>query len=219
MLKEYLSNIANALRQSLGISDKIGAQDFANKIGEVYEAGQQAEYDRFWNAFQNNGNRTIYSYAFYGTQGWKYATFNPKYPIRIVNAEYMLYNSQITQIPVDIVLAEDASLTPNARVFYNCTQLKTIKKIVMVEHVNASSWFYNCKALENITFEGVIGKNIDFSYSPLTSQSMLSVIEHLKDYSNDGGTFTVTFKADRETMLTDEQKAVATNKGWSLVWN
>ena len=89
----------------------------------------------------------------------------------------------------------------------------------MAEHITATSWFTNCTSLEDITFEGVIGRNIDFSYSPLTKDSMNNIIEHLKDYSAEGGTYTVTFRADRETMLTAEEKAVATNKGWTLLWN
>ena len=40
MLKEYLSTIANAIRSKLGSTAKINAQNFADKIGEVYDAGQ-----------------------------------------------------------------------------------------------------------------------------------------------------------------------------------
>lgn len=39
MLKEYLSAIANAIRSKLGSTAKINAQNFADKIGEVYDAG------------------------------------------------------------------------------------------------------------------------------------------------------------------------------------
>lgn len=185
-----------------------------------FDAGKKAEYDAFWDTFQNNGNRTIYSYAFYGSAaGWNDTTFNPKYPIKIIYGESILQNSPITRIPVDIIITESASTTTNTRYFRGCTRLKTIKKIFMAEHITATSWFTNCTSLENITFDGVIGESIDFSYSPLTVESMLSVIEHLKDYSAEGGTYTVTFKADRETMLTAEEKAVATNKGWTLLWN
>lgn len=58
---------------------------------EVYDAGKQAEYDRFWDEFQQNGNRTVYWYGFSGF-GWTPETLNPKYPIKIVdttlNAHY-----------------------------------------------------------------------------------------------------------------------------------
>jgi hypothetical protein len=48
---------------------------------KVYEAGQKAEYDRFWDDFQENGNRKIYFYAFSGS-AWTQETLKPKYTIR-----------------------------------------------------------------------------------------------------------------------------------------
>lgn len=41
MLKEYLSKIADAIRSVLGTTDPINAQDFPDKIEEVYETGRQ----------------------------------------------------------------------------------------------------------------------------------------------------------------------------------
>lgn len=40
MLKEYLSTLANKFREIIGETDKINAQDFADKIVEVYEKGK-----------------------------------------------------------------------------------------------------------------------------------------------------------------------------------
>lgn len=45
MLKEFLSNLANAFREKLGTTDKINAQDFSNKVAEVYKAGQKSMVD------------------------------------------------------------------------------------------------------------------------------------------------------------------------------
>ena len=81
-----------------------------------FDAGKKAEYDAFWDTFQNNGNRTTYSYAFYGSAvGWNDTTFNPKYPIKIIYGECLFQNSPITRIPVDIIITESASMTTNAR--------------------------------------------------------------------------------------------------------
>ena len=260
MLKEYLSNIANALRQTLGINDKINAQDFANKVGEVYEKGQQAEYDKFWDTLQINGKRGQY----YGTFiAFPTDLFYPKYDLVVITSAYQMFRafggivaqneadniaypalnlterlqecgvrldtSRATDLTGMATLARfnrfpeiDARNASNLnQIFSSNYYIQTIDKIILKDDGSQtfSNSFSNNGQLKNITFEGVIGKNIDFSYSPLTVESMLSIIEHLKDYSNNGGTYTVTFKADRETMLTDEQKALATNKGWSVVWN
>lgn len=54
--------------------------------------GKQAEYDAFWDIFQDYGNRKFYSYAFYGdfntTNIWNDNNFKPKYDIVIGTSQY-----------------------------------------------------------------------------------------------------------------------------------
>lgn len=83
-----------------------------------------------------------------------------------------------------------------------------------------SNVFQNCTALENIVITGTIGQN-GFSVSDctkLTKDSLLSIISALKDYSANasGTTHTVTLGATNLAKLTDEEKAIATQKGWTL---
>lgn len=56
-------------------------QDF----DDVYEAGKQAQYDEFWDVFQDYGNRRYYSSAFPGiissSNFWNEQNFTPKYDI------------------------------------------------------------------------------------------------------------------------------------------
>ena len=58
--------------------------------------------------------------------------------------------------------------------------------------------FRNCDRLKNIKMTGVIGRNIDFSYSPLTVESMKSIISCLKDYSgtDEADLYKVSFNED-----------------------
>ena len=62
-----------------------------DKVSEVYDAGKQAQYDEFWDTFQNYGKRTNYQYAFF-PGGWSKENFRPKYSIKpvgsITNAFY-----------------------------------------------------------------------------------------------------------------------------------
>ena len=53
--------------------------EYADKVSEVYEAGRKAEYDAFWDAFQNYGNRKSYRGAFGSC--FTADNFKPKYPI------------------------------------------------------------------------------------------------------------------------------------------
>ena len=96
MLREYLKSIADKFRLALGTTNQINAQEFPDKVIEVYssgydtglnfgyengvEQGKQAEYDKFWDAYQENGNKKTYGYCFAGTS-WNSENFKPKYPL------------------------------------------------------------------------------------------------------------------------------------------
>ena len=103
--------------------------------------------------------------------------------------------------------------------FSTCPNLHTIEKFVVKE--SGENTYYNtfnyCIKLENITFEGVIGNDISFGDSPLlTHDSLMSIINHLKDFSGTTTTMTCTLGATNLAKLTDAEKAIATEKGWSL---
>lgn len=58
---------------------------------EVYQAGKKAEYDEFWDSFQDNGKRHQYIYGF-ASMYWNSTTFRPKYDIRPTQANGMFFN-------------------------------------------------------------------------------------------------------------------------------
>lgn len=65
--------------------------------------------------------------------------------------------------------------------FQNCRSLHTIRKLVLKSDGSNTfpSAFNNCGSLASIVIEGVIGANIDFRWSPLSKDSILSVINAL----------------------------------------
>ena len=206
----------------MSIAEKL--KTVAENEQKVFDAGKRAEYDRFWNTLQNNGEPANYYYKFsYNTNGfgWNDEIYNPKYPLLCAPTTTagmaLFYNNKVitdTKVPIIVQGSTVQSI------FANCDNLVTVRCLSVHEGVAFSTSFVNCSKLQNITFEGVIGNSIDFSYSPLLSvASMKSVISCLKDFSSSGGTHTVTFKKNLETMLTAEEKKVATDKGWTLVWS
>ena len=92
MLRAYLKSIADAIRTKLGITNTINAQEFPNKVNEVYEKGRTDEWSEFWDEFQQNGTRTRYDYAFVGTISgysgfsWTDVTFKPKHDIKPIGS-------------------------------------------------------------------------------------------------------------------------------------
>ena len=71
------------------IAEKLTA--IAENVPNVYEAGKKSEYDAFWDACQDYGNRDNYSSAFAGW-GWSNRNFYPKYNIKPTTAERMFMN-------------------------------------------------------------------------------------------------------------------------------
>lgn len=193
---------------------------------EQYEAGRlegiaqgkQESYDAFWDAYQAEGKRTNYRYAFYSQSSgtWDDDLYNPKYPITATEnygGDSMYQVSPITDTKVDIEIGANASY-----IFLGCTRLKTIRKLTVSENTTYNRWFEACEALENVTFEGVIASNISFHQNPLlTNASVQSVIDHLKDFTG-GTTQTLTLHNKVGGNLTDEQKAAITAKNWTLVY-
>ena len=97
----------------------------------------------------------------------------------------------------------------------------SIQKIITHEKLDFSNAFNYRSALTHVIFEGVIGKNgLNLSQSPnLDRESLLSVVNCLKDYSADtsGTVWKVTLGTANLAKLTAEEKAIATGKGWTLV--
>lgn len=87
-LGDFLKSLADKFRSKLSTTDLINPQDFEGKVDEVYSQGKKEEYDIFWDAFQRNGKRRNYTYAFF--DGWTNANFAPKYDI-IAELGYSTY--------------------------------------------------------------------------------------------------------------------------------
>ena len=129
---------------------------------------------------------------------------------------YFMNQCNVKRIPtIDL-----SSATSTYMVIYY-TPIQIIDKLIVSETTpfNPESFQYNSKLTTITEIEGTITKSIAFQHSPLDVPTMNRIIACLKDYSSIGGTYTLTLKKDRETMLTDEEKAVAINKGWTLVWS
>ena len=177
-----------------------------------YTDGKQAQYDEFWDGYQQNGNRNNYNSAFFG-HGWTSRTYKPKYPITVKYGNGMFQQASITDTLQPITFQSGASA---GNVFLSCTSLVTIQPITVTSDIAFSGWFSNCGKLTNITFtqDSQIGNNIDFSASPLLSHN--SIINIISVLINTTTKKTLSLGAENLAKLTDEEKAVATEKGWTL---
>ena len=209
--------------------------------------GKQAEYDAFWDGYQQMGSRNNYSNAF--RVGWSNAVFKPKYDIKgsgsyasafaatdisgdlaslldgmgrkldtskATSLNSLFYNAvKITRIPI----IDTSGTSDITYMFESASALKTIDKVILKNDGSQSmNAFRGLTALENLVIEGTIGQNgLNIQASTkLSHDSIMSIIGALKNYSGTGTTMTVTLGATNLAKLTDAEKAIATEKGWTL---
>ena len=193
----------------MSIAEKL--QTIAENEQKVFDAGKQAEYDAFWDALQDYGNRKIYNYAF---MYWNCEYIRPKYKIaptdgrmpqmfqsnkslKKVEAKYFdfsnlpiattaTYGNYYTfQACSSLEEIEDIGMPSDFynNTFHDCGKLHTIAKLGSKESTTFSNTFFGCSSLENITIDGVIGNNFDIHWSEkLTPESLMSIIGALKHY-------------------------------------
>ena len=100
------------------------------------------------------------------------------------------------------------------------TKLVTIDKIICSSNGDQAftQTFDGCSKLKNVIFEGVIGRTISFSVSPLSVASMKSIISCLKDYTGSSEySYTITLKSSAFTAL-EAEGATAEYEGVACTW-
>jgi hypothetical protein len=155
----------------------------------------------------------------FGNINWTDDIFNPKYDLVSSTFYRTWYQANgITRISRTLDGSTISTSTGFNQAFYGADKLVTIAKIISRAEAPWSESFRSCPSLENVVFEGEIGYS-GFNVADcktLTHASLMSIIIALKDYAESGTTYTVTFGATNLAKLTDEEKAIATQKGWTL---
>lgn len=67
---------------------------YEHGVQQGIQQGRQAQYDEFWDNYQQNGARTQYDDGFAGI-GWTADTFKPKYDITVVNGYRFMSQNNI----------------------------------------------------------------------------------------------------------------------------
>lgn len=223
----------------MSIADKLTT--IAENQEKVFEAGKKAEYDAFWDIYQQNGTRTDYANAF-GGMGWTNETFKPKYKIqptttymmfrnsklngtledlcdidlsKVTNFQYAFSNSTLTEIRSTINCTGGVS---TASTFQGCQLLKTIAEWRVDNAVNMNAnHLASCIELENLNITGTIGTTgLSVQHSKkLTHDSLMTIINALYDYSGSSGSYKVTLGNDNIAKLTAEELQIIQDKGWT----
>ncbi len=196
-------------------------EGYADGYEDGIEQGRQAQYDEFWDALQNNGQRISYSEMFKNPR-WTDAVFKPKHTM-VGNSFYRCFmgNSSLTTIPVTIDCRNPTSTNGLTQTFRNMSNLTTIHNILCddSETIVWDATFENDAKLANVTFDenSVIGSSISFANSlKLTSDSVDSIVGALKKLEDGEAAKTLTLHATVKANMTPTQTATIQEKGWTL---
>jgi hypothetical protein len=238
-----MTTIADAIREKTGGTEQLGLDAMATEIPKVYDAGYSKAEREHWDNVLNYGNRTDCEYAF---SDWGAEYLRPPYKVmptsrsismfrrckvkKLESQYFDLSNCSVAQAAgtsghhntftgcTELEEIEDIGLPAGGyyQTFYGDSSLHTIAVLRVKEDTTANNAFGGCGSLENIVIDGLIGgAGFNFnSCTKLTHDSLMSIINHLQTKTS--GTWTITLGATNLAKLTDAEKAIATEKGWTL---
>jgi surface protein len=114
--------------------------------------------------------------------------------------------------------------TTMASCFGVCSRLNTLGLPSIPTGANTTNMFNHCSVLQNIFMreDALIFPTLNFSYCPLSAESVKVILSHLADTPDEGAT--ITFKTGLYSGFSSEEKAEidalrdsATANGWSIV--
>ena len=125
------------------------------------------------------------------------------------------YSDNLTS--VDLSSFDTSNVTNMHYLFRLDKKLKNITGILDLQSIDANNdwgnYFEGCSSLEEVHIHN-LGRNLSLSDSPnLTHDCLVELINNLKTVTS---TNTLTLGSTNLAKLTDAEKQVATNKGWTL---
>ena len=225
-LQDFLTDVANSIRTKTGTTEQINAQDFSNQILNIPSGGNTLK-----NLLDATHNAQYLFESYTGTsvddliqpndtenvtkmggmfQGCSNLTTIPLLnTINVTNMGAMFDGcSNLTNIP----LLDTTSVSNMRYMFQNCSNLTSVPEFNLSSVTDMSYMFDFCFNLKSILMYN-IGTDLDISSSTKFERSDLLII--LNNLNTVTGK-TLTMGADNLAKLTEEDKAIATNKGWTL---
>ena len=201
-LNAVFTDIANAIREKKGSEQAIKPVNMAEEIANIPQGGSlksllDATKSCFYLFMNYNGTSVEGLISYSDTSS-------------VVNMSSMFYGcASLASIPQ----LDTSKVTDMYGTFEKCSSLETIPQLNVSNVTRMDSAFANCRSLKSILMTG-IKANFDISASTRFEKSdLVTILNNLA---------TVTSKrilrmgSTNLAKLTDEEKAIATNKGWTL---
>ena len=204
-LQDFLTDVANAIRTKTQTTEPINAQDFSAKILNIQTGGGG-------NTLKNLLDATKSCYYLFNKYNGNSvdSLIRPGDTENVIDMSYMFYKcSSLKTIPQ----LNTSNVKDMSAMCVSCYALTTIPALDMNNVNYATNMFNNCGMLKSILMTN-IGTNLNISASTkFEREDLLIILNNLKTVTS---TQTLTMGTTNLAKLTDEDKAIATNKGWTL---
>ena len=159
-------------------------------------------------SFETTSNVTDMSYMFFSCS--KLTSVPSLDTSNVTDMSFMFkYCSKLTSVPS----FDTSNVTDMTNMFNDCRNLTSVPSFDTSNVTNMTNMFQNCSKLKEIHMIN-IDANLDISSSTeFTRKALLEIIGNLKTVTT---TKRLTMGYINLANLTDEDKAIATNKGWTL---
>ena len=128
----------------------------------------------------------------------------------VTDTSFMFNNcSNLTTIPQ----LDTSKVTTMTYMFNNCSKLTTIPQLDTSKVTSWSSVFNNCTSLTSIGIYGFT-HSVDVTYTALGHDALVAFLNQAGNAYNSSQK--ITMGSAKLALLSDEEKAIATNKGWTL---
>ena len=153
-------------------------------------------------------------YMFNGTQIEEASYFDMRY---IGNTTSMFFNTKITTIPqydMNNVMTVES-------MFYGCANLTELPLLNWESVLKTGNCFYKCRSLATVGGFQNFKAKLELNNSPLTDESVSNIINYVYDFTAnaeipDSTQGTLKLRTDVYNRISDELKALATSKGWTI---
>ena len=203
-LNAVFTDIANAIRGKKGTTDQIKPINMAEEITNLTSGG-----GRSLKALLDATRSCYYLFNQYkGTSVNGLISYSDT--SNVTNMSRMFYYcSSLTTIPQ----LDTSKVNIMGDMFYNCSSLTTVPQLDMSSVTDMSNMFYKCSSLKSILLTGM---KTHFNISVSTNFEESDLVTILNNLATVTSTKTLTMGSTNLAKLTDEEKAIAINKGWTL---
>lgn len=228
-LQDFLTDVANAIRTKTQTTEPINAQNFSTEILNIQTGGGG-------NTLKNLLDATKHAdYLFYGyfeTSADDLIKYSDTE--NVISTKRMFYFcNKLTSIP----FFDTSEVREMSEMFYQCQNITTIPQFNTSKTTTMASTFQGCKQLiiipaldvsivtqmgnifagcSNLKSILMTGMTVSFNISASTKFEESDLVTILNNLATVTTTQTLTMGATNLAKLTDEEKAIATNKGWTL---